>query len=136
MDLNVAVIVGRLTATPELRYRSGETEAVVLRLAARRPVREGRQPPGVDLVDVAVDGALTARMADRLVKGRRIIAAGRLEYRAPKGGTPCSTWSPPCCGSWSPAIPRPPTGRRHSAARTTATVYARFHARRRGAIKG
>ena len=87
MDLNVAVIVGQLTDTPELRRRDGKPEAL-LRLASRRPAREDQQPPGVDLVDVAVDGALAAHMADYLVKDRRIVVGGRLEHRAPRGGTP------------------------------------------------
>jgi single-stranded DNA-binding protein len=88
MDLNVAVIAGRLTATPELRRRGGAHQAIVLRLATRRPARKGQPPSGVDLVDVTVDEALAIRMADYLVKDRRIIVGGRLEHRAPKGGTP------------------------------------------------
>lgn len=88
MDLNVAVIVGRLTAAPELRPHGDEHEAAVLRLATRRPAREGQPPSGVDLVDVAVHATLADRMADYLVKDRRIIVGGRLEHRAPRGGTP------------------------------------------------
>ncbi len=90
MDLNFAVLVGRLAGTPKLRRRSGTPQTVVLQLAVRRPVREGEQQPAlIDLVNVAVEGKHAARLAEHLVEDRRIIVGGRLEHRQTKdAGTP------------------------------------------------
>ena len=39
--LNVACIMGRLTADPELRYTQGNTAVVRITLACNRPTRTG-----------------------------------------------------------------------------------------------
>ena len=53
--LNVACIMGRLTADPELRYTQGNTAVVRITLACNRPTRAGAEEQ-TDFIDVTAWG--------------------------------------------------------------------------------
>ena len=53
--LNVACIMGRLTADPELRYTQGNTAVVRITLACNRPTRAGSEEQ-TDFIDVTAWG--------------------------------------------------------------------------------
>ena len=73
--MNTTTLVGRLTATPQLRHTPGGTPVTDLRLAV------DRRGDGTDFLTVTA-WARTAEVAtEHLETGRRVAVSGRLEQQ-------------------------------------------------------
>ncbi len=70
--LNVACIMGRLTADPELRYTQGNTAVVRITLACNRPVKSGAEEQ-TDFIDVTAWGK-TAEFVSRYFRKGQLVA--------------------------------------------------------------
>jgi single-strand DNA-binding protein len=77
--LNRVILIGRLTAAPELHDRSG-TQVGRLRLAVQRPRSKDGEDRGADFVDVTVFNNQAQVCNQYLAKGRRVAIEGRLQH--------------------------------------------------------
>ncbi|MFW5896673.1 MAG: single-stranded DNA-binding protein [Bacillota bacterium] len=79
--LNVTVLIGRLTADPELRYTVSGTAVSNFRLAVDRPFtnREGERE--TDFLDIVCWRKLAETVAANLNKGRLVAVKGRIQAR-------------------------------------------------------
>lgn len=80
-DINVVILVGRLTRDPELRYTPGGTAVTSFGLAVnnRRKVgEEWKEEPC--FVDIKVFGRMAETTSEFLSKGRQVAIEGRLSY--------------------------------------------------------
>lgn len=80
MPTNVAVLVGRLTKTPELSYTPNERAVARLRLAVPRLPIDGVEQPA-NYFDITVWGNQAERCDQYLVTGQRVSINGELRYR-------------------------------------------------------
>ena len=84
--MNTALIVGRLTRDPELRYTAAGTAVTHVSIAVDRPPRRGADgqpsPKQADFIDVTVWGAQAESVANYCHKGRRVGVEGRIEVRS------------------------------------------------------
>ena len=83
MDLNSCTISGNLTRDPELRTTPGGTSVASLRIASNRRQKDG-SGEWIDVAgyfDVTVWGGRGEFVADKLAKGDKVYATGRLEWR-------------------------------------------------------
>jgi single-strand DNA-binding protein len=77
--MNSVNLIGRLTATPELR--SSDNGGVVrLRVAVQRRRGKDGEDRGADFVDVTAFGPQAQTCAQYLTKGRRVGIVGRLHH--------------------------------------------------------
>lgn len=88
--LSNTTIVGRLTATPEIRTMPGEKRVATLRIAVDDYRLRETRFIDVDQWDTAAD-----RAAEHLVQGQQVIAEGLLHARTwtPNSGKPMVAWS-------------------------------------------
>ena len=80
-DINVVILVGRLTRDPELRYTPAGTAVTSFGLAVnnRRKVGdEWKEEPC--FVDVKIFGRMAETSSEYLSKGRQCAVEGRLSY--------------------------------------------------------
>ena len=80
-DLNVVILLGRLTRDPELRYTPAGTAVTSFGLAVnnRRKVGdEWKEEPC--FVDVKIFGRMAETSSEYLSKGRQVAIEGRLSY--------------------------------------------------------
>jgi len=80
-DINVVILVGRLTRDPELRYTPGGTAVTAFGMAVnnRRKVgEEWKDEPC--FVDVKVFGRQAESCSEYLAKGRQVGVEGRLSF--------------------------------------------------------
>ncbi len=75
--LNVACIMGRLTADPELRYTQGNTAVVRITLACSRPTRAGAEEQ-TDFIDVTAWGKTAEFVSKYFSKGQLIAVDGSI----------------------------------------------------------
>ena len=75
--LNVACIMGRLTADPELRYTQGNTAVVRITLACNRPTRAGAEEQ-TDFIDVTAWGKTAEFVSKYFSKGQLIAVDGSI----------------------------------------------------------
>lgn len=73
--MNTTALVGRLTATPELRTTPNGTPVTDLRLAV------DRRGDGTDFLTVTAWSRTAEVAAQHLTKGRRVAVSGRLEQQ-------------------------------------------------------
>ena len=79
--LNVVVLIGRLTADPELRYTVNGTAVCNFRLAVDRPFtnREGQQE--TDFIDTVCWRNTAENVAKYMEKGLMVAVHGRMQIR-------------------------------------------------------
>ncbi len=79
-SLNRVVLIGNLTADPELRYTPGGTARVRFSIAVNRQYKDGsgKLQEEVTFVPIVVWGAQAENCANYLRKGRSIAVEGRL----------------------------------------------------------
>lgn len=79
--LNRVILIGRLTADPQLRYTQTGTAVVTFRLAVdrNRPNQQGERE--TDFIDVVAWQKLAETCANHLNKGRLVAVDGRLQIR-------------------------------------------------------
>ncbi|ENK0558938.1 single-stranded DNA-binding protein [Clostridium botulinum] len=79
--MNKVVLIGRLTADPELRFTSGNGTAVsrIILAVQRRYKKEGQEE--ADFVPVVIWGKQAEAIATHQKKGRLIAVSGRIQTR-------------------------------------------------------
>lgn len=79
--LNRIILIGRLTADPQLRYTQNGTAVANFRIAVERsrPNQQGERE--VDFIDIVTWQRLAETCANNLNKGRLVAAEGRLQIR-------------------------------------------------------
>ena len=75
--LNVACIMGRLTADPELRYTQGNTAVVRITLACNRPTRTGSEEQ-TEFIDVTAWGKTAEFVSRYFHKGQLVAVDGSI----------------------------------------------------------
>lgn len=81
--LNRVVLIGRLTADPQLRYTQASGKAVTrFTLAVNRRPRSGQTEHETDFVDCVAWEKLGELCANHLGKGRLVAVEGRLQVRS------------------------------------------------------
>jgi single-strand DNA-binding protein len=81
-SLNRIIIIGRLTADPELKYTAAGVPVAKFTLAVDRPfVKEGGERE-TDFIDVVTWRGLAETCAKHLGKGRLAAVEGRLQIRS------------------------------------------------------
>jgi len=83
MDLNKAMIIGRLTRDPELRNTSGGQSVTSFSLATNRywTGTDGQKQEKVEFHNIVLWSRLAEIAVQYLKKGRRIFIEGRLQTR-------------------------------------------------------
>lgn len=77
--MNSVNLIGRLTASPELR-NTDSGSVTRLRVAVQRRRGKDGEDRGADFVDVTAFGAQAENCAQYLTKGRRVGIIGRLHH--------------------------------------------------------
>lgn len=79
--LNRIVLIGRLTADPQLRYTQSGTPVATFRLAVDRARANPQGEREADFIDIVTWQKLAETCANNLNKGRLIAVDGRLQVR-------------------------------------------------------
>lgn len=79
--VNTVLLVGRVTAGPEVRTMPSGDELVQLRVVVSRPRRRGDTRTQVDAIDIACWSARTRASALRLTEGDTVEVEGSLRRR-------------------------------------------------------
>lgn len=95
--MNNAIIMGRLTKDPELRYLQGANSSAVARFTVavdkqlsreKKQEMESRNQPTADFINVVAWGRLAENVAKFTQKGKRVLVNGRIQtgsYQAQDG---------------------------------------------------
>jgi single-strand DNA-binding protein len=79
--LNVAAIVGRLTADPELKHTTGNVPVVSFTLAVGRSYAKAGTERQTDFIDVVAWRSTAEFVSKYFTKGRMAVVEGRLQIR-------------------------------------------------------
>lgn len=79
--LNRVILIGRLTADPELRYTPNGVAVARFSLAVNRPFTNQQGEREADFIDIVVWRQLAETCAQYLRKGRMVAVEGRLQIR-------------------------------------------------------
>ena len=78
--MNKVILLGRLTADPELRYTTGTNIPVCrFRLAVDRPYTKQGEEKKTDFISCVAFGRLAENLEKYIRKGRRIVIEGRIQ---------------------------------------------------------
>ena len=78
--MNKVILLGRLTADPELRYTSGTNIPICrFRLAVDRPYTKQGEEKKTDFISCVAFGRLAENLEKYIRKGRRIVIEGRIQ---------------------------------------------------------
>lgn len=80
--LNKIILIGRLTADPQLRYTTNGNAVTNFTLAVNKSFVGQDGERGADFIDVVVWRKLAEACANHLAKGRLAAVEGRLEIRS------------------------------------------------------
>ncbi len=80
--LNKAILIGRLTADPELRYTQSGTAVANFRIAVDRPFANQAGEREADFIPIVVWDKLAETCANYLNKGRLVAVEGRIQVRS------------------------------------------------------
>ena len=80
--LNIVVLIGRLTADPELRYTQAGNAVATFNLAVDRPFQNAQGESETDFIPIVVWGKSAEACANHLAKGRLCAVAGRMQVRS------------------------------------------------------
>jgi len=80
--LNIVVLIGRLTADPELRYTQAGNAVATFNLAVDRPFKNAQGESETDFIPIVVWGKSAEACANHLAKGRLCAVAGRIQVRS------------------------------------------------------
>lgn len=80
--LNKVILIGRLTADPELRYTTNGTAVAGFTLAVDRPFTNQQGQREADFIRIVTWQKLAETCANYLGKGRLIAVEGRLQIRS------------------------------------------------------
>lgn len=80
--MNKAILIGRLTKDPEIRYtQSGKAVGSFTLAVDRHWIKEDSQQPTADFIPVIAWGKLAEIVGNNMTKGRRISVDGRIQVR-------------------------------------------------------
>lgn len=88
--LNRIIVIGRITADPELKYLNNGSAVSTFNVAVDRPFRNTSGEKETDFIPVVTYSKLAEVCANNLAKGRLVAVEGRLQvrsYAAKDGGT-------------------------------------------------
>lgn len=80
--LNKAILIGRLTHDPELRYTGNGVAVVNFSLAVERPFTNAQGEREADFIRIVVWRKLAEICANNLGKGRLVAVDGRIQVRS------------------------------------------------------
>ena len=80
--MNKAILIGRLTADPNLRYTQSGNAVANFTLAVDRPYASQGGEKEVDFIDIVTWRKLAEIVANNLEKGRLVAVEGRLQIRS------------------------------------------------------
>ena len=81
--LNKAILIGRLTRDPEVRYTQSGTAVCTFTLAVdRKFAKKDSGQPTADFIPIVAWRKLAEIIGNNLVKGRRISVEGRIQVRS------------------------------------------------------
>ncbi|NMB12366.1 MAG: single-stranded DNA-binding protein [Firmicutes bacterium] len=80
--LNRVILIGRLTADPELRYTQSGTAVTNFRLAVDRPFTNQSGEREADFIPIVVWDKQAENCANYLNKGRLVAVDGRIQVRS------------------------------------------------------
>ena len=81
--LNKAILIGRLTRDPEVRYTQSGTAVCTFTLAVdRKFAKKDSGQPTADFIPIVTWRKLAEICGNNLVKGRRISVDGRIQVRS------------------------------------------------------
>lgn len=80
--LNRIILIGRLTADPQLRYTTNSNAVTNFTLAVDKSFVGQDGERGVDFINIVVWRKLAETCANHLHKGRLVAVEGRLEIRS------------------------------------------------------
>ncbi len=79
--LNKAILIGRLTRDPELRYTQNGTPVAKFTLAVDRPFANQEGKRKADFIDVVIWSKQAEVVTNNLTKGRLVAVEGRIQVR-------------------------------------------------------
>lgn len=79
--MNKVILIGRLTADPELRYTPSGVPTCSFRLAVDRPFTSQNGEREADFINIVVWRAQAENVAKYMSKGRQVAVEGRLQVR-------------------------------------------------------
>lgn len=80
--LNVAVLIGRLTRDPELRYTPSGQAVASFTLAVDRPFTNQQGERETDFIDITCWRTLAETVANHVGKGALVAVQGRVQVRS------------------------------------------------------
>ena len=80
--MNKAILIGRLTADPNLRYTQSGNAVANFTLAVDRPFTNQGGGKETDFIDIVTWRKLAETVANNLEKGRLVAVEGRLQIRS------------------------------------------------------
>ena len=80
--LNRAILIGRLTADPNLRYTQSGNAVANFTLAVDKPFADKDGKRGADFSDIVAWRKLAEVVAQNITKGRLVAVEGRLQIRS------------------------------------------------------
>ena len=83
--MNKVILIGRLTADPELRYTPGGIAVCSFTLAVNRPFTSQNGEREADFIDIVVWRAQAENVAKYLSKGRQAAVEGRIQISSYEG---------------------------------------------------
>ena len=80
--INRVILLGRLTADPEMRYLSSGNPVTNFTLAVERPFTNQQGEKETDFINIVVWRKLAELCSEYLVKGQKAAVEGRLQVRS------------------------------------------------------
>ena len=80
--MNKVILIGRLTADPNLRYTQNGTPVTTFTLAVDKPFVGEDGKRGADFIDIVAWRKLAVVVAQNITKGRLVAVEGRLQIRS------------------------------------------------------
>lgn len=90
--MNKVILIGRLTADPELRYTPSGAAVCSFRIAVDRPFNSQSGEREADFINIAVWNKAAENTAKYMSKGRQIAVEGRLQIRSYDGNDGQRRW--------------------------------------------
>lgn len=80
--MNKIIVMGRLTADPDVRYTQNGKVAAQFTLAVDRPFTNGEGQRESDFIPVVIWGKQAELVGNSVQKGQRLLVEGRLQIRS------------------------------------------------------
>lgn len=90
--MNKVILIGRLTADPELRYTPNGAAVCSFRIAVDRPFNSQSGEREADFINIVVWNKAAENTAKYMSKGRQIAVEGRLQIRSYDGNDGQRRW--------------------------------------------